>query len=450
MTANVSQIHEYQLLSAIAKDRDLMAAFPEARQYLALSESQHLYDAIRLRNTDDPAILATTMTQNGHKATPEFLSEKIFSVGKNWPADDIVPTIEFLRECWQKRESLEFIESIRRQLAAGEIDPLKAAEMFDSRMNEISDMTAESISSIDQWELFGPIKALERKEMFSKDKYLKMPIQLPSLRNNVIIESDILILLTGPTGGGKSSLAWQMANSMIESGDNVLYVDTELTKAQRMWRNIAMKTGVSFRELSRGYWDERCSNAVKWVPGHGKIIHLEAGGMNLQTILASAKRFNAHIIIDYWDMVSQNSIRMLKGLTMTKTDVIGEGLKECKAYAQHQKRTVMVVQQYGKSGAENGPMDSARFEHRANLWVQIDLKKVEPGMPPMLANHPFERKPDGKPIIISTPVGRLNPFGNIVISKDTFGDAAGLTVPTFMYGGRFMFVELAQQNIAPD
>ena len=179
--------------------------------------------------------------------------------------------------------------------------------------------------------------------------------------------------------------------------------------------------------------------------GGGKIDYIEAGGVPLDQLLNEGRRRHAHIILDYWDMITMGSLKALqgmKGITMNKGDVIGAGLADAKSYAQHEKRLVLVVQQYGKDESA-GPMDSARFKHRSNLFLKIDLEECTTET---TVFHPIADS-NGERIQMILKPGKINPLGKIVSAKDTFGGSAGNTYPVFMDGARFRFLALDSTSL---
>ena len=127
-----------------------------------------------------------------------------------------------------------------------------------------------------------------------------------------------------------------------------------------------------------------------------------------------------------------------------KTDLVGYGLDNVKAFCQREQKIALIIQQYGKEASRGtranvmGAMDSARFKHRANLALALDFKVSENGR--QNVPTPFKGQ-DGKQILLNIAPGRIDPEGWIHVSKETFGANAGLGVPVYMDGSRYRFVE---------
>ena len=107
-----------------------------------------------------------------------------------------------------------------------------------------------------------------------------------------------MIVVTGPTGGGKTIFGGMFAEELAESWQVAFYVCTELTKWQMMWRRISRRTGIPFEKLSDGYWDERSTEILRLTHNGGRIDYFEAGGQPLSQILAQARRRKAHLILE--------------------------------------------------------------------------------------------------------------------------------------------------------
>ena len=450
MIENSSMIHEYQVASAAALDATVLDEWPEAVTYLAYPESIALWEAVKKaraialkspgKMTDDPLLLASLMVKNGYpEATPEFVAAKMLMVGKTWPTENMASTVGYLKEMYERREGDKYLTTLQQQIKIGRIDFAEAEQLFSKRRTEIAGVRQDYILNAQDAGAYGEMNAAYRRQMVLDDKVPKLPHQLDRLQKEVALELDTLVLITGPTGGGKSVLAEMLAENLMEKGESVLYVLTELTKAQAIWRRIARKYGVSYERLRLGYWEKRFNEELDPRPNSGRIDYFEGNGVPLDQILNEARRRKAHLILDYWDMITLGMLKAfgaMKGISLNKGDLIGAGLADAKGYAQHQKRLVVVVQQYGKD-AEAGPIDSARFVHRSNLYLKICMDVCKDGK---YMFHPYVDDLTRQPVQLWIKPGKIDPVGSIVTAKDTFGGSAGNKYPVFLDGPRFRFI----------
>ena len=449
MIENASQIHEYQIASMAALDSKVLDEWPEALTYLAYPESRSLWAAVikaramaaKGKMTDDPLLLASLMVQDGYKdATPQFVAEKMLAVGKMWPTESLASTVGYLKEMYERREGDKYLATLQQQIKNGKIDFAEAERLFSNRRTEIAGVRREYILDAQDAAEFGRMTAAYRRQMAADNSIPRLPHTLRKLQQEVELELDTLVLVTGPTGGGKTILSEMIAEELMDRGENVLYVLTELTKAQAIWRRLARKFDTPYSMLKLGYWKDRFGEELVSRRNGGHIDYFEANGVPLDQILNEGRRRKAHIILDYWDMLTLGALKALtslKGISMNKGDMIGAGLADVKGYAQHEKRLVVVVQQYGKDEAA-GPMDSARFKHRSNLYLKIELEECDTGK---FVYHP-ELDKNGEAVKIWIKPGKLDPNGKIVSAKDTFGGSAGNSYAVFMDGEHFRFIDI--------
>ena len=456
MIENASMVHEYQIASLAALDNKVIDEWPEALTYLAYPEAKALWAAVikskalslqsKTAKTDDPLLLASLMVKNGYpEATPEFVTDKLLMVGKMFPVENMAPIVGYLKEMYERREGDKYLATLQQQIKNGKIDFVEAERLFSKRRTEIAGVSQEYILNAQDAVAFGRMTAEYRKSMQDNDALPRLPRGLDKLQREIELEMDTLVLIAGPTGGGKTILSEMIAEELMNRGENVLYVLTELTRQQALWRRLVRRFGVSYAKLRVGYWEDRFDEELSMRKGGGKIDYIEAGGVPLDQLLNEGRRRHAHIILDYWDMITMGSLKALqgmKGITMNKGDVIGAGLADAKSYAQHEKRLVLVVQQYGKDESA-GPMDSARFKHRSNLFLKIDLEECTTET---TVFHPIADS-NGERIQMILKPGKINPLGKIVSAKDTFGGSAGNTYPVFMDGARFRFLALDSTSL---
>ncbi len=451
MIENTSQMHEYQVASMAALESKIIDEWPEALTYLAYPEAKALWAAVskikelgqdsKNKKTDDPLLLASLMVKNGYpEATPEFVSDKLLVVGRMFPATNMAPIVGYLKEMYERREGDKYLATLQQQIKNGKIDFAEAERLFSNRRTEIAGVRREYILNAEDAAEFGRMTAMYRRQMASDNSVPRLPHALRKLQTEVELELDTLVLITGPTGGGKTILSEMIAEQLMDGGENVLYVLTELTKPQAIWRRLARKFDTPYSKLRLGYWEHRFGEELAKRPNGGHIDYFEANGVPLDQILNEGRRRRAHIILDYWDMLTLGSLKALqsmKGITMNKGDMIGAGLADAKGYAQHEKRLVVVVQQYGKDESA-GPMDSARFKHRSNLYLKIDLEECSTGK---YVYHP-ECDKNGDVVRLWIKPGKLDPNGKIVSAKDTFGGSAGNSYAVFMDGEHFRFIDM--------
>ena len=233
------RLHEYQFVAMCAFSPELTDQYPDARRYLYLPESKSLFDAVKKLRVDDPLLLAGVMSNNGFsQATPEFVMTKMLIVGQTWPASDIGVTVSELRRLWQRRESGVALKDIEVELAAGKITPEQAAQQVNDAMMELIDPSTDRVLSSSDWLASGEAKASERAALVKSGLVPRFSKALPTLRTKVRMELDTMIVVTGPTGGGKTIFGEMFAEELAESGQVAFYVCTELTKWQMMWRRI--------------------------------------------------------------------------------------------------------------------------------------------------------------------------------------------------------------------
>ena len=456
MIENASLIHEYQFVSMTALESAALDKFPDAIKYLAYPETIAMWNAVvkirALQNsesnqkTDDALLLASLMVKDGYKqATPEFVRDKMLMVGRTWPTESMSATVNLLKELYERRSGDEYLETLKLQIKSGKISFEEAEELFSRKRSELGGVQKRDILEPESVSDYAKLISDERSAMTSEGVY-RMPKSLIKLHNEVKVEMDTLVLITGATGSGKTIFTETWSESLMDAGEPVFYVMTELTKKQMIWRRLARKFKVPYTKLRLGYWEQEFSAELRPRANGGRIWYFEAGDCMLTDIINEARKRSAHLILDYWDMIGLGTIKALggmKGLSMNKSDLVGYGLTTAKSYAQHDHRLVVVVQQLGKD-EEAGPMDSARFRHRANLWLKIHTGMCEERL---IRQHPFPNN-DGSPRIVAYEKNKLDPLATIDIGKDSFGDSEGNRYPIFIDGATFSFIDASYVSLS--
>lgn len=168
-----------------------------------------------------------------------------------------------------------------------------------TKLTEIQTDTCRSVST----NLKEVIKDIETRR--GRQNYLiGLPTGLVSLdRQTAGFCPGDLIIIAGRPGMGKSALAMNMAFSMANDGNKVLYFGLEMTHVQSQQRILAFKAKVNLKSLRTGNISEKQFAEVLTVAGELGNIPLwidEAASLTELDIKYRTKRMNPDIVfIDY-------------------------------------------------------------------------------------------------------------------------------------------------------
>jgi len=180
----------------------------------------------------------------------------------------------------------------------------------------------------------------------------------------------------GPAGGGKTSLALQLAQNMSESGmEDVVYVPLEMDEDETMERILANKAGVKLSRIKQKKTSEsEDQRIVKAYKKHVKTlkknkvrftIYAPEEDVTIDEVLLLLKPYGYRvIIIDY--------LTLLKGTdgddaSEKQWQKIGQIGRRCKIWAKANNAIVILVAQVDEEGRLR--YSRALKEHANILWT---------------------------------------------------------------------------------
>jgi predicted ATP-dependent serine protease len=182
-----------------------------------------------------------------------------------------------------------------------------------------------------------------------------------------------LFTIGGTSGGGKSTVAMQLAVNWMNMGEDVTMVPLEMSEDEMTARLMANAAGLDvrkilFRRLSKG---ER----VKYIKAYKKFVRRAktAGGsfrlfkpkqdMTIEEIMASIYPFGSRVvIIDY--------ISLLKGVDGDDAwQKLGAVARYCKVFAENNNMIVVLLCQVNEEGKIR--YAQAIKEHSSYCWVFV-------------------------------------------------------------------------------
>lgn len=257
-------------------------------------------------------------------------------------------------------------------------------------------------------------------------------------RRPVLLPGEIVVIV-GPEGGGKSAMLYGWAEYYAsEENARVVYIHTEMTKADVFDRRIAAHTKVAFARLMRK--EELTETEVEQIEVAGidmarwihNLDYWHAGQVDAPRLLAAMDRlvqeYGTQIfILDYLnDIVPQTDNRT--------TEAVGYRnlLAKIEEFAN---RTGTVVVTAAQLNAEGGAFQIGRaLKQKAALYLKITLEELE---------HEYAYNYDGVPYKYLP--GEMSPEATIRIEKNRKG--RGGTFPMFYVGPRYLWVDMSAPGL---
>lgn len=120
-----------------------------------------------------------------------------------------------------------------------------------------------------------------------------IPFKFQTLNEYVTIEKGELVIFAAEAKQGKSMLLLNCAIDLLKKDKSVLYLDSELNTRLFTARVLAHLSGIEYRKLISGAYDEdggkRIDEAIKWMKTR-KFTHLYIPCFDLQSIYTAVKK----------------------------------------------------------------------------------------------------------------------------------------------------------------
>lgn len=120
-----------------------------------------------------------------------------------------------------------------------------------------------------------------------------IPFKFPTLNAYVMIERGELVVFGAEQKQGKSMLLLNCAVDLLKRGQKVLYIDSELNSRLFTCRMLSHLTGIEFRRIRSGRYDEtdrqRICEAVEWLKSRD-FTHLYLPQFDEKTIYTTVKK----------------------------------------------------------------------------------------------------------------------------------------------------------------
>lgn len=135
-----------------------------------------------------------------------------------------------------------------------------------------------------------------------------IPFKFPSLNEYATIEPGELFIFAAEAKQGKSMMLLNCAIDLLRQDKSVLYIDSELNTRLFTARVLAHLSGVEYRRLTTGNYDEdeekKISDALAWMKTR-KFTHIYIPMFDIQTIYTAVKKVKHTqgidvLIVDYF------------------------------------------------------------------------------------------------------------------------------------------------------
>lgn len=213
------------------------------------------------------------------------------------------------------------------------------SENLEKCIYDTIDEVMTSFSSADEIPMFGEVidglwNEIEERQ---DGRQTSIPLKFPTLNNYVTLEQGELVIVGASAKGGKSFFMLNEAVDILRQDKSVFYIDSELSSRMFLCRLVSHLTGIEFRRLKGGTYNEqekeKIKQAIEWVKSK-KFVHLYMPFFDQQTIFTAVKKV-AHkfgtldvLIVDYfkgnvdgtaWDAYSN----LGKLVDLVKNDICG-------------------------------------------------------------------------------------------------------------------------------
>lgn len=168
--------------------------------------------------------------------------------------------------------------------------------------------------------------------------YAGIPFKFPSLNDYVTMENGELVVFAAEAKQGKSMLLLNCAADLLKKGKSVLYLDSELNTRMFTARMIAHLTGIEYKKLTSGMYDEdaaaRIEEQLAWLKTRS-FVHIYIPMFSLESVYAAVKKVDHMfgkldvLVVDYFKSSGdgdafQTYTEMGKFVDMVKNKIAGD------------------------------------------------------------------------------------------------------------------------------
>lgn len=148
----------------------------------------------------------------------------------------------------------------------------------------------------------------EIEDRQNPDTAAAFPFKFPSLNEYVMIERGELVVFGAEQKQGKSMMLLNCAVDLLRQGKRVMYIDSELNSRLFTSRMISHLTGIEFRRVRTGRYDEeehqRIRDALAWIKQQN-FVHLYMPIFDEDNVYTSVKKVFHQmgldvLIVDYF------------------------------------------------------------------------------------------------------------------------------------------------------
>jgi hypothetical protein len=256
-----------------------------------------------------------------------------------------------------------------------------------------------------------------------------------------------MVVISGPTGGGKSILTHMWAEFLRRLGRRVLFLltedDVETTLMRAMCRQISMTT---FRELDESVdnpkFQEYASMVEEWKTNGGEIVYEECAGMTPKQMrrlierriregVAESQPYDA-VFMDYFQDADFDTEAAEDGTN--RVAVAGRFAVQLRALAVKHNLIVCVASQETEYGDDVKTAWSKRLTEKAQIWLRFVTVDAKEAAKVYLRYYGPNDARNEQEKIIAQP-GEALPFMYLIVQKANRG-AKGKRVVMYRHGQR--------------
>jgi|GEM_PF-5763643 len=278
-----------------------------------------------------------------------------------------------------RQETLEAIDSVPKDSAQQILDELEN-KIFTLRSKATHTQTDEKLEGIKELQEELTLMAQGKRVMRSShvDIWDKTFGGLPDAQ---------LIILAGRPGGGKTSLAEQLIDSMVRNGEPCLYVQRELSRSRAVGRLAARKAGVAWSRFETKTMNrQQVDQLYRSIKEYERLpLYLAPVKTCNAATLAPLIRYHARhhgvkfVVMDYVQLID-----VPRG--MERRVAIGEVTRSLKLTANETKATIIAIAQLsrdtdkGDKPTLSSLKESGDIEQDADVVLALWCKENRDGM----------------------------------------------------------------------
>lgn len=155
----------------------------------------------------------------------------------------------------------------------------KNVDDIQRKIYSVIDETMTAYSLIDETPVFGEVidDLWQEIEAHQDGKFAGTPFKFPTLNEYVTIEPGELVVLGAPAKGAKSMFMLNEAVDLMRRGKSVMYIDSELSSRLFLCRLISHLTGIEFRRVRSGRYNEEEAKKIEemreWIKEQ-RFVHM--------------------------------------------------------------------------------------------------------------------------------------------------------------------------------